>query len=87
MRLDAGLILGWKYGNAEGIVTVDGKVTQWPASLGDKPTQKQIDELGKEYDAYMKGRESLKADEIKAAFSDAGQQKIIIEIAKITGYA
>lgn len=53
MRRDSGLILGWKYGDAEGIVTVDGKITQWPASLGEKPTVAQIDAWGIEYDAAM----------------------------------
>lgn len=53
MRQDSGTILGWKYAHAEGIRTVGGVITDWPESLGAKPTSQQIDAWGAEYDAAM----------------------------------
>jgi hypothetical protein len=61
MRLDAGAILSWKYKNAEGISTVDGKITAWPDSLGTKPTNQQINAMGVEYDAYVLAQKNAEA--------------------------
>lgn len=73
MRYDAGAILGWKYGHPEGIVTVNGQITQWPDALGTKPTSQQIDAMGLEYDAWKaaKGqREAKRIQEVIAAMPD-----------------
>lgn len=53
MRLDSGMILGWKFNNAPGITTVDGVIRDWPAALGEKPTEAEIDAWGIEYDNML----------------------------------
>lgn len=65
MRYDAGAILGWKYGHPEGIKTVDGQITEWPASLGDRPTSQQIDAMGVEYDAWKAAKSQREAKRIQ----------------------
>lgn len=73
MRYDAGAILGWKYGHPEGIKTVDGQITEWPASLGDRPTSQQIDAMGVEYDAWKAAksqREAKRIQEVVGAMPD-----------------
>lgn len=65
MRYDAGAILGWKYGHPEGIVTVNGQITEWPASLGDRPTSQQIDAMGVEYDAWKAAKSQREAKRIQ----------------------
>lgn len=73
MRYDAGAILGWKYGHPEGIKTVDGQITEWPASLGDRPTSQQIDAMGVEYDAWKAAksqRDAKRIQEVVGAMPD-----------------
>ena len=53
MRMDAGAVLGWKFNHTEGIKVIDSKIVEWPANLGEAPTQQQIDAWGLEYDAAM----------------------------------
>lgn len=66
MRADSGAILGWKYNNAEGITTVDGKIKDWPAALGPKPTNQQINTWGDAYDAYVLAQKNAEAAKIAA---------------------
>lgn len=50
--LTAALI--WKNGFAEGLSVSENKtITQWPSAWGEKPTQKEIDALKKEYSAHL----------------------------------
>lgn len=89
MRNDIGAILAWKYKHAEGMVTVDGKIKEWPSYLGTKPTEQQIELLGKDYDEYVIAQKKLETekekadeDEIASAFPDKAQQKIIKRLLK-----
>lgn len=73
MRLDSGMILGWKYNHAPGITTVDGVIRDWPEALGEKPTKAQIDAMGVEYDAWKAAksqREVRRIQEIIDAMPD-----------------
>lgn len=47
----------WKTNNAPGIVVVDGKIREWPESLGARPTDDQIAVWAAEYQAYKKFQE------------------------------
>ena len=74
MRLDSGMILGWKYNHAPGITTVDGVIRDWPEALGEKPTEAQIDAWGAEYDAMVAAEAAAKVVELdaeEAAISDS----------------
>jgi hypothetical protein len=73
MRLDSGMILGWKYNHAPGITTVDGVIRDWPEALGKKPTKAQIDAMGVEYDAWKAAksqREVRRIQEVIDAMPD-----------------
>lgn len=73
MRLDSGAILGWKFGHAEGIKTVDGVIAEWPDALGAKPTSQQVDSWGVEYDAWKAARskrEARRLQEVIGAMPD-----------------
>jgi hypothetical protein len=65
MRYDVGMILDWKYNSAEGIMTKDSQITQWPEALGTKPTSQQIDAWGVEYDAWKAARAQREARRIQ----------------------
>lgn len=65
MRYDVGMILDWKYNSAEGIMTKDSQITQWPEALGTKPTSQQIDTWGVEYDAWKAARAQREAKRIQ----------------------
>lgn len=74
MRIDSGMILGWKFNHAEGITTVDGHIRDWPEALGEKPTEAQIDAWGAEYDAAMAAEHAALVAELdaeEAAISDS----------------
>lgn len=74
MRIDSGMILGWKFNDAPGITTVDGVIRDWPEALGEKPTEAQIDAWGAEYDAMVAAEAAAKVVELdaeEAAISDS----------------
>jgi hypothetical protein len=70
MRIDSGMILGWKYNHAEGITTVDGVIRDWPSTLGEKPTEAQIDAWGVEYDAMVAAAEAAEQARIDKKLAD-----------------
>ena len=48
-----GIAIGWKYNHKQGIRTKGNKIVAWPASLGPKPTQKELDIIIAEYEQYV----------------------------------
>ena len=70
MRLDSGMILGWKFNDAPGITTVDGVIRDWPEALGEKPTEAQIDAWGAEYDAMIAAAEAAEQARIDKKLAD-----------------
>ena len=46
-----GAVLGWKHNHVEGLTTDGDTIRDWPASLGARPTQAQINTWTAEYDA------------------------------------
>lgn len=70
MRLDSGMILGWKFNDAQGITTVDGVIRDWPESLGDRPTEEQIDAWGAEFDTAVASEKAAKIAELDAEEAD-----------------
>ncbi len=51
--MNLGAILGWKHNHEPGITTADGILMNWPATLGPRPTQVQIDQWTVEYVAAV----------------------------------
>ena len=70
MRFDSGMILGWKFNDAPGITTVDGVIRDWPAVLGEMPTEAQIDAWGVEYDAMVAAAEAAEQARINKKMAD-----------------
>ena len=69
-------VLGWKFNHEPGIRTRDGVLTAWPSSLGDEPTQAQIDQWTAEYEA---GKTDADVDAEMDSFMDTPEMKSIIE--------
>lgn len=70
MRMDSGMILGWKFNNAPGIKTIDGLIVEWPSSLGAMPTDAQIAAWGEEYDAAMAAASQAEQNRIERKRAD-----------------
>ena len=70
MRLDSGMILGWKYNDAQGITTVDGVIRDWPEALGEQPTEAQSDAWGVEYDAMVAAAQAAEQARIDKKLAD-----------------
>jgi len=51
--MSLGAALGWKYNHVEGIETVNNKLTAWPESLGDAPTDAEMAAIVAEYNSEM----------------------------------
>ena len=66
-----GAALGWKHNHTEGIATVDGVITQWPASLGAMPTDAEQAAIIAEYEVYKAAM-----DEIERLESEVTQRRI-----------
>lgn len=65
-----GEVLGWKFDHAEGIVTRDGVITEWPAGLngGVTPSDADIVTWTAEYEAARPDMEAQRAvDDLRAA--------------------
>ena len=54
-----GAALGWKHNHTEGIATVDGVITQWPASLGAMPTDAEQAAIIAEYEVYKAAMDEI----------------------------
>jgi len=51
-----------KYGYAEGITEIDGKLVEWPSSLGAKPRAATIAAAVAQYKAYIAPLNALRAN-------------------------
>lgn len=72
-----GTVLGWKFNHAPGIKTIDGVITEWPALLGDVPTQAEIDTYTGEYETYFAGVAAAQAAaDLKVANAKTGMQNL-----------
>ena len=58
-----GSILGWKFNNEPGIKTVDNAITLWPESLGDLPTEEEIETYAVEYLSHLSALEAEAAQQ------------------------
>lgn len=73
-----GEILGWKFGHAEGICTCDGEITEWPESLGPRPTTDQIATWTVEYEAAIP---DIEADNgVAEAYEGSTARRLLFEV-------
>ncbi len=78
-----GTAIGWKYNHASGIRTKGDKLIAWPASLGTKPTQSEIDAIVTEYEQYLADNPSLTVGQKIALIDSATSLPELKEAIKI----
>jgi len=50
---NTGNILGWKFNHVSGIATKEEGITEWPESLGPRPTESQLLTWETEYNTWL----------------------------------
>ena len=65
--------LGWKHNHALGIATVDGELTEWPASLGAWPTDVQLAQWVTDYEAYLQSTQCKDDDLMRFLGTNGGK--------------
>ena len=68
--------LVWKYGYANGLVIVDGVITQWPVVWPQKPNKAGIDAIADEYSGYLQS--IAYKEKRKKEYPDIGDQLDVI---------
>lgn len=76
-----GYAIGWKFNHQPGMSTVDGGLTQWPASLGAWPSDVQQAQWVSEYEAYLASAQCQ--DDALQAFLDSHGGKAVKALALV----